>query len=61
MTSPTSSDQEIMALFNQMTEADRQRVLRFATGILQDRVGKKAQRRSRFRQPPIDDSWRVGH
>jgi hypothetical protein len=58
MTTPISSHQQILALLNQLNEGDKIRVLKFATGILQDRQGKKAKRRSRFQQPEIND-WRI--
>lgn len=60
MTAPSNTSEKIMAAIRQLNEADRVRVLRFALAISESRRGKKERRRSRFSQPQVDETWRVG-
>lgn len=59
MNAPNNTTEQIMRALRSLPEGDRVRILQFTLAILQDRQGKRQQRRSRFQQPDLND-WRIG-
>ncbi|MBW4465037.1 MAG: hypothetical protein KME07_06310 [Pegethrix bostrychoides GSE-TBD4-15B] len=45
-------------LIPQLSEGDQVRLLQFAEAMVQQRAGKRSQRRGRL-DKPIDESWRL--
>lgn len=62
MTAPTQSTiAQINRALHKLSEADRQRILRFSLGIVSDREGKRRKRSNRFMEQAENDSWRIGN